>query len=392
MTLKASCMTANLIREIAAVSKAASTRSSLPILHNVLIETTDGGLYVTATNLTSFLRAFVPGKVTEEGRTTVTPADLTHLLSQFGKETKTDLLQDGDYLLVADGEGTSGRLRTIDAEEMPVRVDSSKWPLVAKIDAQALGSMIERAIPFCAHDEARPILTGICVQTSPDKVTFGAADNYCLTELDTDLVAKGKESKTVIPATALKLLVGLLEKTEETVVEYRAEGARANFSFGTYDLTIACIDGQYPNYESVIPRYSPFDGETGSYGITVDRKALVKALKLARRGDTVIHVVTGPDSVAVIVPGERRTIATPDGAMIGRAEAEALFAKTLPATILPTRDEKIGFNPEILTRVLNATMAPTITLFRNDADVNHAYGVDTGDPSSRYAVMPVKLA
>src|ERR1035437_967600 len=382
MGLIASCNTADLVRELTAVSKAASKRSGLPILSNVLIEATKKDLVLSATDLTSRLQAFVPGKVTEKGSTTAPIADLLHLLGQFDKAGTATLTfamdhVHGDRLLVSDADGTSGSLRTIDPLEMPVALDTSKWDVVARVDASVLGDLISRAIPFCAGDEARPILTGVYVQTTADKITFGAADNYVVTGLDAP-ITHGEDATVVIPATALKLLLGTLGKAEAPVT-LRVNGTMVNFAFDQYDLTIAGIDGMFPNYEQVIPRYTPFDGETGSYGITVDRKAFLKALKLARKGDTIILVVTGPGSVAVNIPD-------PD------SFGKTIFAKSLPATVTPAQDVRIGFNPDLLTRVLTTITAPTVTLFRNDPGALVAFGVDFGDPLSRYAVMPTKLA
>src|ERR1035437_4330885 len=94
MGLRASCLTADLVRELTAVSKAASKRSTLPILGNVLIEATADGITLSATDLTSHLRAFIPGEVTETGSTTVTIAELTHLVGQFEKGSKTGFFLD----------------------------------------------------------------------------------------------------------------------------------------------------------------------------------------------------------------------------------------------------------------------------------------------------------
>ena len=376
MGLKASVMTANLVREVTAVSKAASTRSTLPILGNILIETTDGGLYLSATNLTSRLRAWVPAKVEEAGAITVDIPTLTHLLGQFDKASRTDLFLDGDKLLVGDGgQGTAGRLPTIAADEMPVLVDTSTWPVAAEILGAALSDRLSRAIPFCASDEARPILTGVNIQTAPGKVTFGAANNYVVTGLDAVSSPDGTETVKTVPATALKLLLGLLDAHDLDVVTYRVDekGVGVSFRLEQYELTISAIDGQYPSYEQVIP----VTGKDDSYGITVDRKAFLKALKLARKNDTVIHLLTTPETLMVAIPGEA---------------GQPLYSKTFPATVTPAREEKIGFNPALLTLVLNNASGETVNLFRNSESVCSAFGVDTGDPSSRYAVMPVKLS
>lgn len=377
MGLIASCPTADLVREMAAVSKASSKRSTLPILNNVLIEAETEGLILSATDLTSRLRVFVPGKVTEPGSTTVSITDLLHLLGQFEKDGKTSFVLDGNRLLVADGAGASGSLQIIAADEMPVRLPTEKWDVVARIDATVLSDLIARAVPFCARDQARPILTGVNVSITADKITFGAADNYVVTGLDGP-ITNGVETTVVIPSTALKLLLGTLDKTEASVT-LRVKDSFVSFSFNQYETTIAGIDGQYPKYEQVFPRYTPWDGEIGSYGITVDRKALLKALKLARRGDSIIHLVTALDSITVTIPDPNES-------------GKIIFAKSITAIVIPDREDRIGFNPELLVRVLNIITAPTVTLFRNDPSVNVAFGIETGDPTSRYAIMPVKLA
>jgi DNA polymerase III subunit beta len=148
MTLKASCMTDAFVREVTAVAKSKSNRSALPILGNILIEATDAGLYLTATNLETRLRAFVPGKVEEAGSTTVDIATLQHLIAQFDKTSKTALLLDGNRLFVGDTKGTTGRLPTIDPQEMPTMPDFEQWPIVALIEPDVLKERLETAIPF----------------------------------------------------------------------------------------------------------------------------------------------------------------------------------------------------------------------------------------------------
>jgi DNA polymerase-3 subunit beta len=362
-------MTAAFVREVSAVSKSASNKSTLPILRNILIEATDAGLYLSATNLKTRLRAFVPGKVEEQGRTTVDIKTLQHLLGQFGKETKTALMLDGDRLFVGDTEGATGRLPVIDAEEMPTMPDFEKWPIVALIEPDVLKDRIERAIPFCSTDEARPILTGVYIQAKADKLTFGAANNYVVCGSDADAVVSVPDANAVVPATSLKLLASLLDT--ETVA-YRKDPNSPNvaFTFANYVLLSRAIDGMYPNYEQVIPVRN-----ADSFTVTLDRKELLKALKIARKGDFV-RLVTGPAALAVEVH---------DG-------KEALFAKTIPAEIVPTRDEVSGFNPTLLVLALNSASASTVTLYRKSASVNEVVGIDTGDPQYRYAVMPVKLA
>ena len=69
--MKLSVMQENLARGLSVVSRAVSSRSTLPVLANVLLKTEDAGLKLTATNLEIGITAWVPGKIDEDGATTV---------------------------------------------------------------------------------------------------------------------------------------------------------------------------------------------------------------------------------------------------------------------------------------------------------------------------------
>ena len=375
--MKASCKTADFVREVAAVSKSASTKSTLPILGNILIETTKGGLFLSATNLESRLRAFIPGKVEEAGSTTVDIKTLVHLIGQFDKNSRTDLLllDDGRLLVTDGGEGTSGRLPTIDPLEMPFMPDYESWPIVALLRPDLLKDRLDKAIPFCASDEARPILTSVHIEAKEKGLTFGAANNYVVVGTDLDAVVEAPGVSANVPAVTLKLLASLVA---DDTVAYRVNSNRPEvaFTFDNYVFISRAIDGMYPNYEQVLPSFSAWDGEAGSYGVTVDRKSLLKALKLCRKDD-IVRLVTGPDALVV---------------QIMDYDKKPLFAKSIPATVNPVRDEVSAFNPTLLTLALNSISATTVTLFRNSPDVNHVLGIDSGDPQFRCAVMPVKVS
>ncbi len=97
--MKLSVMQENLARGLSVVSRAVSTRSTLPVLANVLLKTEDAGLKLTATNLEIGITYWVPGKIETDGAMTVPARLLTDLVGSLPASERVDLeLKDNDTL------------------------------------------------------------------------------------------------------------------------------------------------------------------------------------------------------------------------------------------------------------------------------------------------------
>src|SRR5260370_1269054 len=160
--MKVTCRPSVLGQALQVVSRAISSRTTLPILNNILIETTSDGLALTATNLEIGIRKVVPAEVAMEGATTA-PA---RLLTDF-----VGTLPDQDLELALDGASQSLSLRCarfdthikcIEAEEFPPgpRPDEGDRIEVARDD---LVTAVEQTQMAASTDEALPVLTGVLV-------------------------------------------------------------------------------------------------------------------------------------------------------------------------------------------------------------------------------------
>src|SRR6478609_5794296 len=149
-------MQENLARGLSVVSRAVSSRSTLPVLANVLLKTEDGGLKLTATNLEIGITYWVPGKIDEDGATTV-PAKLL-----------TDHVNSGPF---------TTHIKGIDAEEFPAIQTAGDRP-TTRIAQNVLRRALAETAFAAASDEARPILTGVLARFEGDVLTLAAADNY----------------------------------------------------------------------------------------------------------------------------------------------------------------------------------------------------------------------
>ena len=98
--MKLSLMQENLARGLSLVSRAVSSRATLPVLSNVLLKTQDGGLRLTATNLEIGISAWVPGKIETDGAMTVPARLLTDVVSGLPAGERVDLQMEKDKTLL----------------------------------------------------------------------------------------------------------------------------------------------------------------------------------------------------------------------------------------------------------------------------------------------------
>ena len=272
--MKLSVMQENLARGLQVVSRAVSTRSTLPVLNNVLLRTEDGGLKLTATNLEIGMTYWVPGKVDTGGAITVPARLLTDIVAGLPANERVDLeLQAQDTLHIQAGHFET-RVKGIDAEEFPAIPTAGERPTTRvpqNVLRQALGEVTFAA----ATDEARPILTGVLARFEGDKLTLAAADNYRIAVKTLTVLDPVEETSVVVPARSLHELSRILSDTDETVDIILAPSRnQIVFHIEGVDLVTRLIDGQFPNYQQVLPK-----GLTTK--ATVDRDQLLAAVRQA---------------------------------------------------------------------------------------------------------------
>ncbi len=272
--MKLSVMQENLARGLSVVSRAVSTRSTLPVLANVLLKTEDAGLKLTATNLEIGITYWVPGKIDTDGATTVPARLLTDLVNSLPASERVDLeLQPNDTLHLKSGRFET-HVKGIDAEEFPALQTAGERP-TTRIPQNVLRKALEETAFAAASDEARPILTGVLARFEGDIVTFAAADNYRIAVKSVPVLDPVPETSVVIPARALNELIRILADVDEPV-DIVLAGARNQILFHLQgvDLVSRLIDGQFPNYQQVLP-------QSHTTRAVVDREELLRAVRPA---------------------------------------------------------------------------------------------------------------
>ncbi len=275
--MKLSVMQENLARGLGVVSRAVSNRSTLPVLANVLLKTEDGGLRLTTTNLEIGLIYWVPGKIETDGQTTVPARLLADLVSSLPGGQKIELETGANETLHVSAGPFQSHVKGIDADEFPSIQPTGERP-TTRIAQNVLKRALEETAFATATDEARPILTGVLCRFEGDTVTLAAADNYRIAVKTIPVLDPVPETSVVVPARALTELTRILGDTDEAVDVVLAP-ARNQILFHLggdqpVDLVSRLIDGQFPNYQSVLPK-------AHTTRAILDREELLRAVRPA---------------------------------------------------------------------------------------------------------------
>lgn len=332
--MKLSVMQENLARGLQVVSRAVSSRSTLPVLANVLLRTEDAGLKLTATNLEIGITAWVPGKIDAEGTLTVPARLFNDLVAGLPAGARIELEADTATSLHIKAGRYQTQLRGIDAEEFPVIPSPGERP-TTRVSQKELRRALSEVVFAAATDEARPILTGVLTRMSGDKLTLAAADNYRIAVRSLPILDPVEDTSLVVPARSYAELMRVLTDTDDPVeIMLASSKSQILFHVEGVDIVSRLIDGQFPNYQQVLPT-------SHSTRAVVERDELLKAVRIsaliASAAANVIRIRLGDEGSGTI------TIAA--AADVGEAQTEVEAA-------IEGETVQISFNARYLQEAL----------------------------------------
>jgi DNA polymerase-3 subunit beta len=254
--MKVSCLQENLAKGLSVVGRAVASRSTLPVLANVLLAIDNGQLKLAATNLEIGINCWVGAKIEEEGAITVPARLLADFVNSLPPERIDLVLDEGTQTLNLKCARFESNIKGIDAQEFPVVPTASDGETAIKLDPESLRRMIDQVVFAAATDESRPILTGVLVQFDEDSMTMAAADGFRLSVKATPLSQYvGEPTEVIIPARALMEL-SRVSADQEQPVEVIITPARKQilFHLQNIDLVSQLIEGKFPDYNQIIPK------------------------------------------------------------------------------------------------------------------------------------------
>jgi DNA polymerase-3 subunit beta len=360
-----------LLRALQLLQNVVEPRQTLPILANVLIEAREGGLRLAATDLEVGARVAVPGTVTQSGAITLAARKLVELVRELPAQPVAFALLDNGWVRITCGAARFS-LVGLPAEEYPaLDVDGVGGAL--GMEAGVLRSMVGRTSYAMSQDESRPFLNGLYLSTRGRELRLVATDGHRLalarTGVDTDVEMAG-----IVPRKAVQELTRVLggaERVDLAVGEskffVRTEG---------FELVSKLVEGQFPNYEQVIPRSSPLR-------LVVEREPLLAAIR----------------RVAVVADDRTRPVrltATEGQLRLSAQSQELGEAEETLAAAFHGDEMTIGFNARYLLDALGPMEHPwTVAGLKDGLSPGVLQGAAdkeaTPDDAYRCVIMPMRM-
>ena len=316
----------HLLKTLQTVEHAVNDRSTLPILTNVLLETREGELILTATDLDVGIRCRFPlTQPTEQGAVALPARKLTTIIRELPEELIT-LEARKNHIATLQCGASSFRIPGLPAEDFPVLpAVESDHPVT--IPQGTLKALIAKTAHAMSMEETRFILNGALLNAQKSELTIVATDGRRLAMARGQLNEPVKQSlQAVIPAKAIRELGRLLQDDTDDVAIALLKENQLNFRFGPVAVLTRLIEGQFPQYEKVIPAPS-------KHIATCDRQLFMSAVRRASL------MTTAASQAVVFELTANRLIVLKESAELGSAREELPVTYTGPALT-------VAFNPE----------------------------------------------
>ena len=354
-----------------AVQNVVSTRTTLPILSNVLLHAEGNRLDLTATDLDVTVTCSVEASVKKPGATTVPVKKLFGIVREL---TTPEIEMEVDEKCVTSLRSGSSffKLRGLGAEEFPP-LPKFKEDKKVVLPQEKVKGMLRKTSFAVSTDESRYVLNGILISLKEHKLTMVATDGRRLALADEDVdVSEKSQGEFIVPAKAVNELNRLLQDKGDIEIKYtenQAAFALKDEKSSSVLIISKLIEGNYPNYRQVIP------AETKER-IALSREEFLHALKRA-------EIMTSDKQNSVKLSFTKNNLAiTANSPDVGEAR------ETL-AINYKGKEMAIAFNPGYVIEPLNALNNDEVFLELID---ELSPGVLKINGPFLYVVMPMRLS
>ncbi|HEX8932091.1 MAG TPA: DNA polymerase III subunit beta [Patescibacteria group bacterium] len=367
--MKVTLLTSNLQKKLSFLNHAVSTKSQLPILLNVLLETVNGKLKVSTTDLEIGIETLIDCTIEEEGAVTIPSKTFTELINSIPDDTLTLQLKENTLEVVS--KKTRSTFQTSSKEDFP-KLYEEKGEKIAILNEDKLHKDFSSVIFAASVDTARPALSGVLVRKEAGGFLLVATDGYRLSlrHYKVEDSVESNDQSFIVPARVFKELLSISDETGAIKMFVSQGSNQIIFEKGQTTLIGRLIEADFPDFQKIIP--TDF-----SVSVAFEREEMQKAVKVcsifARDAANIIKLSFAKDQITVA------------------SQSSSVGENTVKVDAkLSGEENEIAFNSRYLVDLF-ANVEAKEMVFEMTGPLNSGVFKIKGEESFLHLIMPIRV-
>ncbi len=357
-----------LLKPLGNVSGIVEKRHALPILSNLLLESKQGSLRFTATDLEMQISTQVKTELSEEFQITISAKKLFDITRALPESSKIDI-QIEEAKVTVKAKKSRFNLQTLPAKDYPVMTKEVDDAVELKLPQKKFKALLKQVDFAMAQQDIRYYLNGLLIEIKEKNINIVGTDGHRLSFTSTELNTSGQQAQVIVPRKTIVELVKLLNDTEDPV-EIVFSKNQVGFKFSDINLITKVIDGKFPDYSRVIP-----EGHGNSFNInrSLLLDSMLRASILSNDKYRGIRMVIEDNNLKLVSNNSEHE----------QAEEELE---------IDYKGDKIdiGFNVTYLIDVLTNIQSDQLTIAFNDSSSSCLVTIPNNE-KYKYVVMPMRI-
>ncbi len=380
--MKLICTQENLNRILSYLEKVAGKQLTLPILSNFLLETENGRLKISATNLEIGIIGYIGAKIENEGKIAIPAKVLSNFIHNLPSGDVLDLEATKQGLKIVSTTYQT-IIKGLDGKDFPI-IPEYKEEYFFSFPAQEFKKALSHTLFCMSVNNARLELTGVHIFFYEDRIELAATDSFRLAEEIIPLSHQKEDyhnfliqnPSLIIPGSTLHEIMHIITP-ESTDVKIALKENQIFFEIDGIQIISRIINGKYPDYKQIIPKNFALQ-------VVLEKESFQRAVKIA---SNFASYNIGEITLSFL-PEEKQCIISSESQEIGTNQ-----------TILPIEIQnsvqplKIVFNPRYILEGIN-TLTSDFLLFSANTESTpialKAYTKNTEENNYMYIVMPIR--
>ena len=246
------CAQSELLNALNFIINAVAVKPQNQVLGGIYLKAEDDTLEIQATDYSIGMKGELLADVIEPGEIVVLGKKFFEVVRNMPADTLSINYDRSNSLLEVACAKTKFSINTLNTEEFPkIAVQNATFSF--KINGNDLKELITKSIFACATEESQPIYTGCLVESDGEKISLAATNKHRLAIAKGVLAEPSEKFRFVIPRDALRTIAEMLTNESDELIKVDYSDRKVAFTIGSIYITARLIDGDYPDYNRVVP-------------------------------------------------------------------------------------------------------------------------------------------